>query len=80
MANVISKEAVPSLDYLTSAFRAPSYDARFSEKRYEFFYPISGVKSTSTLRFVIPHNNGNFVSNMEGLILAWNPRLLTKNG
>ena len=42
MTNVISKDAVPSLDYLSSAFRSPAYDARISHIRYEYFFPISG--------------------------------------
>ena len=79
MTNVVSKDAVPSLDYLTSAFRSPSYDARISETRYEYFYPSSGTRNTTSLRFTIPHNNGNFVSNMEGLILALEPKITDRD-
>ena len=75
MTNVVSSEAVPSLDYLSSAFRPPSYDARIAETRYEYFYPISGTKNTTSLRWSIPHNNGNYVSNMQGLILALDPKI-----
>ena len=74
MTNVVSKEAIPSLDYLSSAFRTPAYDARISETKFEYFYPISGTKNTTCLRWTIPPNNGNYVSNMEGLILALEPR------
>ena len=75
MTNVVSKEAIPSLDYLSSAFRTPAYDARISETKFEYFYPISGTKNTTCLRWTIPPNNGNYVSNMEGLILALEPRI-----
>ena len=75
MSNVVSKEAIPSFYYLSSAFRTPSYDTRISETKFEYFYPISGTKNTTCLRWTIPPNNGNYVSNMEGLILALEPRI-----
>ena len=79
MTNVVSKEAIPSLDYLSSAFRSPSYDARISETRYEYFYPVSGVKSTNSFRWTIPANAGNYVTNMESLILALDLKITDKD-
>ena len=79
MTNVVSKEAIPILDYLSSAFRPPSYDARISETRYEYFYPVSGVKSTNSFRWTIPANAGNYVTNMESLILALDLKITDKD-
>ena len=69
MMNVVSKDAQPTIDYLASAFKKPEYDARISDTKYDFFYPISGVNN-SCLRWTIPHNMGRYVPNMEKMILA----------
>ena len=69
MTNIVSKDAQPTIDYLASAFKKPEYNARLSETKYDFFYPISGV-SNSCLRWTIPHNMGRFVPNMEKMVLA----------
>ena len=70
MTNVVSKDAVPTIDYLASAFRKPEYDARIADTKYDYFYPISGTKDTSCLRWTIPHNNGQYVPNVEKMVLA----------
>ena len=70
MANVVSKDAQPTIDYLASAFKKPTYDARIADTKYDYFYPISGTKNTSCLRWTIPHSTGGYVPNMEKMVLA----------
>ena len=70
MTNVVSKDAIPLLDYLKSAFRSPTYDSRIADTTYDFHYPVSGTRNTTCLRWVIPRSSGNKVPNIEKLILA----------
>ena len=71
MANVIPTEARPALDYLESAFSKPQYDARVTDTKYEYYYPISGTKNTSCLRWTIPHNyKGQMVPGLNKMVLA----------
>ena len=71
MANVIPTEAKPALDYLESAFTKPQYDARVADTKYEYYYPISGTRNTSCLRWTIPHTNkGQMVPDLNRMILA----------
>ena len=44
MANVVDKEAIPSLDYLKNPFAKPSYDARLKDTQYEYYHPVSRTK------------------------------------
>ena len=69
MANVVDKEAVPSLDYLKNPFSKPSYDARIKDTQNEYYHPVSGTKNC--IRWVIPRTTGNRVPNMEKLITAF---------
>ena len=71
MANVIPTEAKPALDYLESAFTKPQYDAKICDTKYEYYWPISGTRNTSCLRWTIPHSNkGQYVPVMNQLVLA----------
>ena len=71
MANVNPTEAKPALDYLDSAFTKPQYDARVADTKYEYFFPISGTKNTSCLRWTIPNTSkGQFVPDMNRMVLA----------
>ena len=70
MTNVVSAEAKPALDYLTSAFRKPEYDARVVDTKYEYFFPISGSKNTTCLRWTIPHQRGEYVPDIGKMVLA----------
>ena len=78
MTNVVSKDAVPSLDYLKSAFRTPTYDSRITDTTFDFHYPVSGTRNTTCLRWVIPRSSGNKVPNIEKLILALNLKIVNK--
>lgn len=78
MANVVDKDAIPSLDYLKNPFAKPSYDARIRNTDYEFYHPVSGTKNTNCLRFVIPRNPGNRVPNLEKLIFALDVKCTNK--
>ena len=70
MTNVVSAEAKPALDYLTSAFRKPEYDARVVDTKYEYYFLISGSKHTTCLRWTIPHHCGEYVPDIGKMILA----------
>ena len=78
MTNVIAKEAVPGLDYLQSAFRAPAYDSRISDTTYDFHYPVSATRNTTCLRWVIPRSSGNKVPNVEKMVLALDLKCVNK--
>ena len=78
MANVVDKEALPSLDYLKNRFSKRSYDSRIKSTEYEYYHPVSGVKSNKCLRLVILHTVGNRVPNLEKLILALDLKITNK--
>ena len=79
MANVVSSDAKPALDYLSAAFRPPAYDARLSDTKYQYFFPITGVKDTNCLRFSIPHQHGKFVPNIEKMVLALDVKVTNRS-
>ena len=71
MSNVIPTEAKPALDYLDSAFSVPHYDSRVSDTKYEYYWPISGSRNTTCLRWTIPHSNkGQMVPDLNKMVLA----------
>ena len=70
MTNVVSKEAVPAVDYLKNSFRKVEYDSRITNTTYDFHYPVTGTRNTTCLRWVIPRSGGNRVPNIEKLVLA----------
>ena len=70
MTNVVSAEAKPALDYLTSAFRKPEYDARIVDTKYEHYFPISGARNTTCLRWTIPHQRGEYVPDIGKMVVA----------
>ena len=76
MANVVDKEAIPSLDYLKNPFAKPSYDARLKDTQYEYYHPVSGTKNC--IRWVIPRTTGNRVPNMEKLMCAFDINITNK--
>ena len=76
MANVITAEAKPALDYLESAFVKPQYDVRASDTKYEYYWPTSGTKNTTCLRFTIPNTGkGQIVPDLNKLDLAPNIKI-----
>ena len=80
MSNVIPTEARPALDYLGSAFDKPLYDARVADTKYEYYYPISGTKNTSCLRWTIPHSNkGQMVPDLNRMVLAPDLKVTNQN-
>ena len=71
MSNVIPNEAKPALDYLDSAFNKPYYDSRVADTKYEYYWPISGTRNTSCLRYTIPHTSkGQLVPDLNRMVLA----------
>ena len=80
MANVIPTEAAPALDYLESAFIKPHYDVRIQDQKYEYYWPISGTKNTSCLRYTIPHTNkGQWVPDLNKMVLAMDLKVTNRN-
>ena len=71
MSNVIPTDASPALDALDSAWTKPQYDARIADTKYEYYYPISGTRNTSCLRWTIPHNSkGQMVPDLNKMVLS----------
>ena len=78
MANIVASEAQPTIDTLLDGFKKPEYDLRVVETRYVDYYPISGCRNTSTLRFTIPKSKGNFVKAVDKMILALDLKVTNK--
>ena len=71
MSNVIPIEAQPALDYLDSAFSQPFYDSKVVDTKYEYYWPISGTRNTSCLRYTIPHScKGQLVPDLNRMVIA----------
>ena len=70
MANLVPTEAKPALNLLDQAFKKPQFDVRLSDTKYNYYFPCSGTKNTTCLRWVIPHKRGPFVQDVSQLILA----------
>ena len=70
MSNIAATEAVPSLDYMEAAFTKPQYDSKASETKYEYYFPVNGVKNTTNLKWTIPRINGPFIQNIDKMVLA----------
>ena len=70
MANLVPTEAKPALNLLDQAFKKPQYDARLADTKYNYYFPCSGTKNTTCLRWVIPHKRGPYVQDVSQLILA----------
>ena len=80
MSNVIPTEAKPALDYLESAFTKPHYDVRASDTKYEYYWPMSGTRNTTCLRYTIPHcNQGQMVPDLNKLVLAPEIKITNRN-
>ena len=80
MANVIPTEAKPALDYLDSAFSKPQYDVRVQDTKYEYYWPISGSKNTSCLRYTIPNTSkGQMVPDLNKMVLAMDLKVTNRN-
>ena len=70
MANLVPTEAKPALNLIDQAFKKPQFDARVSDTKFNFYWPTSGTKNTTCLRYTIPHKRGPFVQDIRNLILA----------
>lgn len=78
MTNIVDNQAVPALDALENAFRKPQYDSRVSDTKYTYYYPTSGIKNTSCLRYTIPAYRGPYVPEISTLIFAPDIKLTNK--
>ena len=70
MANVVPSEAKPSLNALDQAFKVPQFDIRIAYTKCPYYFPTSGLKNTTCLRWTIPHKKGAFVPDVSQIILA----------
>ena len=60
--NLVQADAVPSAQvYTAAAFTKPSYDTTVLKTEFKDFYPVSGVKNLSTIRWTIPPAFGSKV-------------------
>lgn len=78
MANIIPNEAVPATDYYQSCFQDPVYDTRVVESDFPFYYPTSGIRNVTTLRWNIPAKKGPYVHDFSRLILAEHVKITNK--
>ena len=70
MANLVPTEAKPALNLIDQAFKKPQFDARVADTKFNYYWPTSGTKNTTCLRYTIPHKRGPFVLDIKQLILA----------
>lgn len=79
MANIVTTDAKPAVDTLLDGFRKPIYDLRSVDTKYEDIYPISGMRNTTVLRYVIPRSKGNYVAEINKLVLALDLKITNKD-
>ena len=79
MANIVTTDAKPAVDTLLDGFRKPIYDLRAVDTKYEDHYSISGTRNVNCLRFVIPKSRGNYVAEINKMVLALDLKITNKS-
>lgn len=78
MTNIIPSEAQPSIDALLDGFKKPEFDLRVIDTKYVDHFPISGVGNTTCLRWTIPKSKGNYVPDINKMLLALDLKITNK--
>ena len=58
MANIVQNDALLALDALDQAFKQPLNNAHIADMKYKYYYPTSGTKNVSVLRWTISQKRG----------------------
>lgn len=73
--NLAPTDLAPTVDFSTLGFQKPTYDLRFADTQYEKYFPVSGVRNVSSIRFQIPRQMGPSSLDMSRLCLAANVKI-----
>ena len=79
MANVVPSEAKPSLNVLDQAFKKPQFDIRLQDTKYQYYWPTSGTRNTTCIRWTVPHKKGPYVPDVSQMILAPELKIMNAN-